>query len=78
MDLRNYYQKVKDIGSKIPDTFTVVVSLETGDGGKAGRQTEVSRALAAKMIVDGTARLATPDEKQAFHTHRTPMPPATK
>ncbi len=78
MDLRNYYQKVKDIASKIADNCTVIVSLETADGGKAGTQTEVPRALAAKMIVDGIARLATPEERQAFHARKAPAQPATK
>jgi hypothetical protein len=70
MDLRGYYQKIKEIESKIADLFTVVVSLETPDGGKPGTHTEVSRTLAARMIVEGVARLATPEEKAAFHEQR--------
>jgi hypothetical protein len=71
VDVRNYYQKIREIDAKLTDPFIVIVSLETGDGGKAGTQTEVSRSLAAKMIVEGTARLATPEEKQGFHKQRT-------
>jgi len=58
MDLRVYYQKIRDIESKIPGQYAVVVSLPTPDGGKAGTITEVSRRVAAKMVVDGTAKLA--------------------
>jgi hypothetical protein len=78
MDLRGYYQKIKEIESKIADLFTVIVSLETADGGKPGMHTEVSRALAARMIVEGIARLATPEEKQAFHEQRASAQPANK
>jgi D-serine deaminase-like pyridoxal phosphate-dependent protein len=78
MDLKTYYQKIKEIESKIPDPFAVIVSLDTGDGGRAGIQTEVSRALAAKMIVEGIARMATADEKQALQKQRAAGPPPAK
>ena len=66
MDLRVYYQKIRDAESKIQDEFPVVVSRETGDGGRAGTLTEVPRRLAAKMVVDGVAEVASPEHKQAF------------
>jgi hypothetical protein len=66
MDLRLYYKKVRDVSAKLTDGFPVVVSLETPDGGKSGVLTEVSRPLAAKMMVDGTARLASAEEAGAF------------
>jgi hypothetical protein len=44
----------------------VVVSKDTGDGGKEGQKTEVSKRLAAKMVVEGTARLANAEEVAAF------------
>ena len=59
MDLRAYYQKVRDMESKIPGPYALVESIATPDGGKAGMLTEVPRRVAAKMIVDGTAKLAT-------------------
>ena len=68
MDLRNYFLKIREVESQIGEPYTIVVSVETGDGGRAGTPTEVSRALAAKMIVDGSARLATAKEKQAFQS----------
>jgi len=68
MDLRAYYQKIRDIESKIAEEFAIVVSLETSDGGKAGTFTEVSPGVAAKMLVDGRARLALSDEADEFRT----------
>jgi hypothetical protein len=59
MDSRIYYQKIRDVEAKIPGAYTTVVSLATVDGGKAGTMTEVPRRVAAKMVVDGTATLAT-------------------
>jgi len=63
MDLRIYYQKVRDVEAKIAEEFPTVVSRETPDGGKAGVQTQVPRRIAAKMIVEGLADLAKTKEK---------------
>ncbi|MBV9503810.1 MAG: hypothetical protein JO323_02270 [Acidobacteriia bacterium] len=62
MNLRGYYKRLRETESAIEEPFPVIVSLATPDGGKAGQRTEVSRALAARMITDGLARLATSDE----------------
>jgi hypothetical protein len=67
MDLRLYYQRIREAESKIPDEFPVIVSRETQDGGREGARTEVTRAIAAKMLAEGLARLATPEESAAFH-----------
>jgi hypothetical protein len=45
----------------------VVVSQETPDGGKPGFLTEVPRRMAAKLMVEGKARLAGPDEAKQYH-----------
>ena len=66
MELRLYYQKIRDLESKIGDEFPLVVSNDTPDGGKQGMQTEVPRRLAAKMLVDGQVRLATSEEVAAY------------
>ncbi|MGA2724265.1 MAG: hypothetical protein ABSG79_17880 [Bryobacteraceae bacterium] len=66
MDLRQYYQKIRDKESAITESFPIVVSNETPDGGKAGILTEVTPGIAAKMVVDGVARLATPQEEKTF------------
>jgi hypothetical protein len=68
MDLKIYYQKIRECETKILEDFPVVVSKETGDGGKAGTLTEVPKALAAKLIVDGIAALATDEELQTFRS----------
>jgi hypothetical protein len=66
MDLKIYFQKIHDLEAKIVDAFPVVVSHEHSDGGKAGVLTEVTRAIAAKLIVEGMARLATIEESKRF------------
>ena len=70
MDLKLYYQKIRDTESEIPDAFPLVISHQTDDGGKGGRCAEVTRAVAAKMITEGTARLATADEAKAYREDR--------
>ena len=65
MDLQVYYQKIRDIETKVADEFPLVVSVETGDGGKGGTKTEVPRRIAAKMMVEGLARLATKEESKS-------------
>jgi len=65
MDLQLYYQKIRETETKIADEFPLVVSVDTADGGKSGTKTEVPRRLAAKLVVDGTARLASKDESKA-------------
>jgi hypothetical protein len=66
MDLRAYYQKIRNTEADIADEHTVIVSLETGDGGTAGRMTEARRDLAARMVVEGRARLASEAEREEF------------
>ena len=66
MDLRLYYQKIREKEASITEEFPVVVSRETGDGGKEGTQTEVPRRLAAKMVVEGQARMATAEETAGY------------
>ena len=66
MDLRGYYRKLREIERGLPDEYVVVRSLATADGGIAGRLTEVARGVAARMVTDGMAETAGPDEVQAF------------
>lgn len=67
MDLKVYYRKLREIEAGIPTPEVVVVSHETPDGGVAGVRTEVRRAVAARLVVEGKARLATEEEQSAFH-----------
>ncbi len=66
MDLRMYYQKIRELEQSFKGTFPVVVSQETPDGGTAGVKTEVPVHIAARMIVDGRAVLASEKEAQDF------------
>ena len=56
------------IEQEIADPHVVVVSNETPDGGRAGQKSEVSRNMAAKLMVEGKARLASPEEGAEFRS----------
>src|SRR5712692_2139826 len=66
MDLKVYYRKLREIVKDLEEEFVVVSSLATPDGGVAGRLTEVTRELAARMVADGVAQIARKDEAEAF------------
>jgi len=66
MDLRQYFRKIREIESSIEDRDALVSSLETPEGGKAGIVSEVSRPIAAKMIAEGRAVLATAEEREKY------------
>jgi len=66
MDLRAYYRKIRALEASIETADAVVVSQETPDGGKAGMMTEVPRLLAARLVVEEKARLATEEEASRF------------
>ncbi len=70
MDVKAYYQKVKQMEATLVEPHVVVVSEETPDGGRAGVRTEVARRVAAEMVVQGRARLATAEEARAFREER--------
>lgn len=74
MDLKLYYQKMRKLESQIPDAHVVVVSLETADGGKAGRLTEVNREAAARLVIEGRAQLAGPEQAAEFLKSIRPAP----
>lgn len=67
MDLRSYYTKVREAEATLTGDSVVVVSLVTSEGGKEGVRTEAPRKVAAKLIAEGRARVATEDEAEAFH-----------
>jgi len=67
MDLRAYYQKIKDTEALLTGESLVVISAETSEGGKEGVRTEVPRRVAAKLLAEGRARVATEDEALEFH-----------
>ena len=65
MDLRDFFKRVREIEATIGEPDTLVVSHQTSDGGKAGVPVETPRAIAARLIAEARARLATPDEINA-------------
>ena len=66
MDVKQYFRKLREVENSFIDSYPVVISLETSDGGKAGLISEMSRPVAAKMIVEGRAVVAT-EEQKAFY-----------
>jgi hypothetical protein len=70
MDIRQYFRKLREIEASITDEYPVIMSLETSDGGKPGVTSEVSRFVAAKMMVEGRARLASEAEVSRYGAHQ--------
>jgi hypothetical protein len=68
MDLRAYYDKIRTIEAVIDAVFAVVTSRATPDGGRAGVKTELPRAVAARLVADGKADLANPEEAAQFRS----------
>ena len=68
MDLRAYYDKIRTIEAVIDAVFAVVTSRATPDGGRAGVMTELPRAVAARLVADGKADLANPEEAARFRS----------
>ena len=66
MDVKQYYRKMREIEDGLVEPYPVIVSLETSDGGRAGTLCEVPRSLAAKMIVERRATLASIEQKEFF------------
>ena len=65
MDLRHYFRKMREVESSLSEEYPLVVSRETSDGGREGRVSEVSRAVAAQLIVEGKAVLADVEDRAA-------------
>lgn len=66
VDLRAFYQKIREIEKTIQDEYAVVISEPTPDGGIAGVTVEVTRASAARMVAEGRAHLASEEEAAAY------------
>ena len=70
MDLKVYYDKIRELEQSFQSAYPVVVSLETPDGGTPGVMTEAPPRIAAKMIVEGRARLADDLEAMEFEEQK--------
>lgn len=70
MNLKDYYQEITAQEAEIEESFALVISLATPNGGRAGIASEVNRVIAAKLIVDKQARLASPEEVKKLRADR--------
>jgi hypothetical protein len=66
MNVKAYYQKIRELEQTLTDSFVVIVSHDTPDGGRGGLLTEVPKHLAARMIADERAHLASEDATLQF------------
>jgi hypothetical protein len=66
VDLRSYYKKVREAEATLTGNEAVLVSLATSEGGKEGVRTEAPCAIAARLIAEGRARIATEEEAAEF------------
>lgn len=66
MDLRVFYERIRQVEAAIQGDFAVVISRATPDGGKAGIRVELPRAAAARLVADAKADLASPEEAAQF------------
>ena len=66
MDLRAYYQQIREEEASLSRPSAVIVSIATADGGAEGVVTEAPTSIAARMIVQKRARRATHDEAMKF------------
>ena len=78
MDVRVYFEKIRQVEATIDAPFVIVSSLETGDGGVAGTLCEVSRRQAARLIVEHRVRLATDVEASEFRAREEEIRHATE
>lgn len=69
MDLKDFYKRIREVEAGIEETFPLIVSFSTTDGGKAGVIAEVNRYNAARSVVEGKARLATAEESAAHRAN---------
>ena len=65
-----YFQKLEETEQAITSPQVVVVSAGTPDGGKAGIVSEVSRPVAAQLIAETRARLATDAEARDYRAEK--------
>ncbi len=67
MDMQMVYQQFREQRERIGQSEVCVVSLATGDGGKPGVISEVTRDVAAWLLLQNRARLAGDEETKAYH-----------
>jgi hypothetical protein len=66
MDVRQFYKKIREVQGGIEEAFVFVTSLETSDGGRPGLVSEVSRELAARLLVESRVTRSLQAEIDAY------------
>jgi len=62
MNIEAYYREIRELERELGSECVWVTSLDTSNGGVSGRVSEADRRTAAKLLVDGAARLSTDEE----------------
>lgn len=70
MDVKGYFRKVRELESSIADRFVIVVSQTTVDGGKEGIISEVPKFVGCQLVVEGRARIASPEETESYRAEQ--------
>ena len=68
MDLQKLYQRIRGIEAEVHEDFAVIVSRATPDGGRAGVMCDVARAVAARLVAEEKADLATEADAAEFRS----------
>lgn len=58
MNLKEFFRTLREVEAGIEAAHAIVVSLRTHDGGRPEVYTEVTREMAARLIVENKAKLA--------------------
>ena len=66
MDLKRYYARIREIEAEIHEESAVIASRATPDGGRAGVKSEVPRGVAARLIAEDKADLASEEEAAEY------------
>ena len=66
MDLSGFYARIRSIEEEIHEDSVVIVSRATSDGGHAGIKNEVPKAIAARMVAEEKAELASEQEAAEY------------
>lgn len=66
MNLKNYYAKVRELEAGFAAGDVLVVSEATPDGGRTGVMTLVEKRVAAQLVVEGRARVASEEEREVW------------
>jgi len=64
--MKSYFRRIREVEDSIVEKDAVIVSSQTADGGREGVITEVPRMVAARLVAEGRARLASDAERSEY------------